>query len=46
MKERAEVWDKEVSWVTEKLKFYLTMGQPGVAYHFTKTRDDHRKVLH
>ncbi|KAG0612438.1 hypothetical protein M758_6G027700 [Ceratodon purpureus] len=44
VKERAEVWDKEVSWVTEKLKFYLTMGQPGVAYHFTKTRDDHRKL--
>jgi len=44
--ERAEMWDKSVSWVMEKLKFYLCVGQPGVAYHFSKTREIHRKVLH
>ncbi|KAG0586106.1 hypothetical protein KC19_2G064800 [Ceratodon purpureus] len=41
---RAEAWDKGVSWVMEKLKFYLKVGQPGVAYRFTKTRDNQRKL--
>ncbi|KAG0626086.1 hypothetical protein M758_2G101100 [Ceratodon purpureus] len=41
---RAEAWDKRVSWVMEKLKFYLKVGQPGVAYRFTKTRDNQRKL--
>ena len=44
VRERAELWDKNESWVMEKLKFYLTLGQPGVTYRFTKTRDNRRKV--
>lgn len=44
VKERAEMWDKSVSWVMEKLKFYLSVEQPGVMYHFSTTRDSHRKL--
>jgi hypothetical protein len=43
---RAEAWDKRVDWVMEKLKFYLSVGQPGVIYRFTPARDNQRKVRH
>lgn len=41
---RAEAWDKRVGWVMEKLKFYLSVGQPGVIYRFTPARDNQRKL--
>jgi len=44
VEDRAEAWDKSVSWVMEKIKFYLSVGQPGVTYRFTTTRDNQRKV--
>lgn len=46
VKKRAEVWDKNVSWVMDKLKLLLTVVQPGIAYHLTGMLDNHRKVLH
>uniref|UniRef100_A0A7I4BUZ3 XRCC4 N-terminal domain-containing protein n=1 Tax=Physcomitrium patens TaxID=3218 RepID=A0A7I4BUZ3_PHYPA len=43
VKKRAEVWDKNVSWVMDKLKLLLTVVQPGIAYHLTGMLDNHRK---
>lgn len=44
VQDRAEAWDKSVSWVMDKVKFYLSVGQPGVTYRFNKTRDNQRKL--
>lgn len=45
VKERAEVWDRPVEWVMDKLQFYLSVQQPNTDYKLKKSKGDDRKVF-